>query len=125
MLRPTAQGETPRPAIPVSPAHSAMCTGTARQRARALSHGIAPAPATRPTRLTSVQDHIAAHLEAEIDQASGPGGPDTNQTLFDFQGRALASIGIFQDPVKICAHYNPYNVPCVLMASPRSIRAAR
>jgi len=44
----------------------------------------------------------------------GPGSPDTNQTLFDFQGRALPSVGIFQDPVKICASYNPYNVPCVI-----------
>jgi arabinogalactan endo-1,4-beta-galactosidase len=44
----------------------------------------------------------------------GPGGPTTNQTLFDFSGRALPSVGIFQDPVKICARYNPYNVPCVI-----------
>ena len=30
----------------------------------------------------------------------GAGTPNDNLTLFDFQGRALPSIGIFQDPVR-------------------------
>ena len=46
--------------------------------------------------------------------ASPPGTPDDNETLFDFQGRALPSIGIFRDPVQICESYNPYNVPCII-----------
>jgi Arabinogalactan endo-1,4-beta-galactosidase len=42
------------------------------------------------------------------------GGPTTNQTLFDFQGRTLPSIGIYQDPVKVCMAYSPLSVPCVI-----------
>jgi arabinogalactan endo-1,4-beta-galactosidase len=46
--------------------------------------------------------------------ASPPGTPDDNETLFDFQGRALPSIDIFRDPVQVCASYDPYNVPCII-----------
>jgi len=46
--------------------------------------------------------------------ASPAGSPDTNMTLFDFQGRALPSIAIFQDPVATCMGEDPYNVPCVI-----------
>jgi hypothetical protein len=31
-----------------------------------------------------------------------------------FQGRALPSIGIFQNPAAVCESYNPWNVPCVV-----------
>lgn len=44
----------------------------------------------------------------------GQGSPDTNQTLFDFQGRTLPSIGIYQDPVKVCMMHSPLDVPCVI-----------
>ena len=33
---------------------------------------------------------------------------------FDFQGAALPSIGLFQNPAQVCASYNPWNVPCVI-----------
>lgn len=46
--------------------------------------------------------------------ASPSGSPDDNETLFDFQGRALPSVGIFQDPVTTCTAQDPYNVPCVI-----------
>lgn len=47
--------------------------------------------------------------------AQPPGTSLDNQTLFDFQGRALPSIGIFQDPVTICAKNDPYgSVPCTI-----------
>jgi arabinogalactan endo-1,4-beta-galactosidase len=46
--------------------------------------------------------------------ASPPGTPDDNETLFDFSGHALPSIGIFRDPVKICTTSNPYAMPCVI-----------
>lgn len=42
----------------------------------------------------------------------GAGTPNDNLTLFDFQGRALPSIGIFRSPVAVCESYNPYNVAC-------------
>lgn len=42
----------------------------------------------------------------------GAGTPNDNLTLFDFQGRALPSIGIFDNPAGVCASYNPGNVPC-------------
>jgi arabinogalactan endo-1,4-beta-galactosidase len=45
---------------------------------------------------------------------AGIGSPNVNLTLFDFQGAALPSIGLFQDPVRVCASYDPWNVPCVI-----------
>jgi arabinogalactan endo-1,4-beta-galactosidase len=42
------------------------------------------------------------------------GSPNTNLTLFDFQGVALPSIGIFRNPAGVCESYNPWNVPCVI-----------
>jgi arabinogalactan endo-1,4-beta-galactosidase len=45
---------------------------------------------------------------------AGAGSPNVNLTLFDFQGRALPSIGIFADPVAVCRSYDPWNVPCVI-----------
>jgi arabinogalactan endo-1,4-beta-galactosidase len=46
--------------------------------------------------------------------ASPPGTPDDNETLFDFQGQALPSIGMYQNPVAICARSNPHATPCVI-----------
>jgi arabinogalactan endo-1,4-beta-galactosidase len=46
--------------------------------------------------------------------SSPPGTPDDNETLFDFQGQALPSIGMFRNPVKICVRSNPYTTPCVI-----------
>ena len=43
---------------------------------------------------------------------AGVGSPNVNLTLFDFQGRALPSIGIFGNPAAVCQSYDPYNVPC-------------
>jgi arabinogalactan endo-1,4-beta-galactosidase len=45
---------------------------------------------------------------------AGVGSPNVNLTLFDFQGRALPSIGIFQNPAAVCESYNPWNVPCAV-----------
>jgi arabinogalactan endo-1,4-beta-galactosidase len=44
----------------------------------------------------------------------GAGAPNDNLTLFDFQGRALPSIGLFENPVQVCQRYDQYSVPCVL-----------
>jgi arabinogalactan endo-1,4-beta-galactosidase len=46
--------------------------------------------------------------------ASPQGTPDDNETLFNFQGQALPSIGMFRNPVKICTSANPFAVPCVI-----------
>jgi arabinogalactan endo-1,4-beta-galactosidase len=45
---------------------------------------------------------------------AGNGSPNVNLTLFDFQGRALPSIGIFRSPVSDCQSYDAWNVPCVI-----------
>jgi arabinogalactan endo-1,4-beta-galactosidase len=45
---------------------------------------------------------------------AGVGSPNVNLTLFDFQGAALPSIGIFRDPAQVCASYDPWNAPCVI-----------
>jgi arabinogalactan endo-1,4-beta-galactosidase len=44
----------------------------------------------------------------------GVGSPNLNLTLFDYQGAALPSIGIFRNPAGVCASYNPWNVPCTI-----------
>ncbi len=44
----------------------------------------------------------------------GAGTPNDNLTLYDFQGRTLPSIGIFEDPVAVCQRYDRYGVPCVI-----------
>lgn len=46
--------------------------------------------------------------------ASPLGTPDDNETLFNFQGQALPSIGMFGNPVAICVRSNPYSSPCVI-----------
>jgi arabinogalactan endo-1,4-beta-galactosidase len=45
---------------------------------------------------------------------TGIGSPNVNLTLFNFQGTALPSIGIFHDPGAVCASYDPYDVPCTI-----------
>jgi len=42
----------------------------------------------------------------------GAGTPNDNLTLFSFTGQALPSIGIFQSPLVVCAHYDPLALPC-------------
>lgn len=44
----------------------------------------------------------------------GAGTPNDNLTLFDFQERALPSVGLFENPVAVCQRYDSYDVPCVL-----------
>lgn len=44
----------------------------------------------------------------------GAGTPNDNLTLYDFQGRALPSIGIFEDPAAVCQRYDQFGVPCVV-----------
>jgi arabinogalactan endo-1,4-beta-galactosidase len=43
---------------------------------------------------------------------AGIGTPNDNLTLFSFTGQALPSVGLFQSPLAVCAHYAPYSSPC-------------
>jgi arabinogalactan endo-1,4-beta-galactosidase len=45
---------------------------------------------------------------------SGIGSPNVNMTLFNFEGAALPSIGIFQNPAATCERSSPGSVPCVI-----------
>ena len=45
---------------------------------------------------------------------TGIGSPNVNLTLFDFEGAALPSIGIFENPAQVCASYDPWNTPCAI-----------
>jgi arabinogalactan endo-1,4-beta-galactosidase len=45
---------------------------------------------------------------------AGVGTPNANLTLFNSQGTALPSIGIFRNPAAVCASFDPYDVPCVI-----------
>ena len=45
---------------------------------------------------------------------TGIGSPNVNMTLFNFEGQALPSIGIFQNPAEICERANPGSSPCVV-----------
>jgi arabinogalactan endo-1,4-beta-galactosidase len=40
------------------------------------------------------------------------GTPNDNLTLFSFTGQALPSVGLFESPLAVCAHYAPYSSPC-------------
>ena len=42
------------------------------------------------------------------------GQPNVNLTLFNFEGAALPSIGIFQNPAAVCTRYAPDSSPCVV-----------
>ena len=42
----------------------------------------------------------------------GASTPNDNLTLFSFTGQALPSIGLFENPVAVCAKYDPMALPC-------------
>jgi arabinogalactan endo-1,4-beta-galactosidase len=42
------------------------------------------------------------------------GSPNVNLTLFNFEGAALPSIGIFQNPAGVCERYAPDSSPCTV-----------
>jgi arabinogalactan endo-1,4-beta-galactosidase len=44
----------------------------------------------------------------------GAGSPNDNLTLFSFAGQSLPSVGLFQSPLAVCAHYAPHTTPCEL-----------
>jgi len=44
----------------------------------------------------------------------GAGTPNDNLTLFNFTGQSLPSIGLFQNPLRVCARYNPSALPCTV-----------
>jgi len=51
------------------------------------------------------------------DRKSAPGtqaGEHVNLTLFNYEGAALPSIGIFRNPAAVCESYDPGEVPCVI-----------
>jgi arabinogalactan endo-1,4-beta-galactosidase len=45
---------------------------------------------------------------------TGNGSPNVNMTLFNFEGQALPSIGIFENPAGVCERANPGSSPCVV-----------
>ena len=45
---------------------------------------------------------------------AGNGSPNVNMTLFNFEGQALPSIGIFENPAAVCERANPDSAPCVV-----------
>jgi arabinogalactan endo-1,4-beta-galactosidase len=44
----------------------------------------------------------------------GNGAPNDNLTLYDFQGHTLPSIGLFEDPVAVCARFDAHSSPCTV-----------
>jgi arabinogalactan endo-1,4-beta-galactosidase len=45
---------------------------------------------------------------------TGIGSPNVNLTLFNFEGAALPSIGIFGNPAAVCERSAPGSSPCVV-----------
>ena len=71
--------------------------------------------------LARVPDHLGLGLfywEPEwipgVGWEPGAGTPNDNLTLFSFTGQALPSVGLFQSPLAVCAHYEPYSQPCAV-----------
>jgi arabinogalactan endo-1,4-beta-galactosidase len=56
----------------------------------------------------------------------GAGTPNDNLTLFNFSGQSLPSVGLFQNPLGVCARYDPSTLPCIVPngATSGSIREA-
>ena len=51
---------------------------------------------------------------ARTEPGAGNGSPNVNMTLFNFEGQALPSIGIFENPAGVCERANPGSSPCVV-----------
>jgi arabinogalactan endo-1,4-beta-galactosidase len=45
---------------------------------------------------------------------TGIGTPNANLTLFNSEGVALPSVGLFRNPAAVCQSYDPWDVPCVV-----------
>jgi arabinogalactan endo-1,4-beta-galactosidase len=45
---------------------------------------------------------------------AGIGSPNTNLTLFNFQGQALPGLEMYQDPLAVCQRFDPYQTPCAI-----------
>lgn len=45
---------------------------------------------------------------------AGVGSPNVNMTLFNFEGAALPSVNIFQNPAAVCEREAPGSAPCVI-----------
>ncbi|MGD0558117.1 MAG: glycosyl hydrolase 53 family protein [Streptosporangiaceae bacterium] len=45
---------------------------------------------------------------------TGIGSPNVNMTLFNFEGAALPSVNIFQNPAAVCERDDPYSSPCTV-----------
>jgi arabinogalactan endo-1,4-beta-galactosidase len=45
---------------------------------------------------------------------AGIGSPNVNMTLFNFEGQALPSVGIFENPAQVCERANPGSAPCAV-----------
>ena len=71
--------------------------------------------------LSRVPNHLAIGLfywEPEwipgVGWEPGAGTPNDNLTLFSFTGAALPSVGLFQNPLSVCAAYAPSTLPCAV-----------
>jgi arabinogalactan endo-1,4-beta-galactosidase len=69
--------------------------------------------------LAQVPDHLGKGLfywEPEwipgVGWEPGAGSPNDNLTLFSFTGQALPSVDLFQSPLGVCAHVDPWGSPC-------------
>ena len=69
--------------------------------------------------LAQVPDHLGKGLfywEPEwipgVGWEPGAGSPNDNLTLFSFTGQALPSVGLFQSPLAVCTHDDPWGSPC-------------
>ncbi len=73
--------------------------------AQLLKAGVAGAEAGNP----------AGHkLQVMMHYDQGGDNTNVNLTLFNFEGAALPSIGIFQNPAAVCERSAPGSSPCVV-----------
>ena len=56
----------------------------------------------------------SAPLDVPWEPGANIGSPNVNLTLFNFEGAALPSIGIFQNPAGVCERHAPDSSPCVV-----------
>ena len=93
------------------PVGEVNCTGCGGRDnlAQLLKAGVAGAQAGNPA-----GHHLLIMMHYDQEPGANIGSPNVNLTLFNFEGAALPSVGIFQNPAGVCERYAPDRSPCTV-----------
>ena len=114
-----ANGNSPSGTAPAtscgSPASSPRVPGQSRRPAVVRDRrAVDPGPGAGWAGCGAVLLGAGLDSRRAVGAGAGIGTPNANLTLFNSQGVALPSIGIFRNPAAVCQSYDPWDVPCVV-----------